>query len=484
MKKPASCAGCPFYQDGQGFVPDELRDGAAVLIVDQNPGAEEVEQGRPFVGKTGQMMINKYLKDAGLTREDVSIGNAIRCRWRGTNELPKVNERMVRDALNHCSHAHFRVPPGTRLIVAQGDYAAMQLTGGTVGEWRGYLRPLLGSFTGPLAEPWVPDSRGVPVLLTVHLARLFREPSLTLPTRLDWAKVPRILTGKWPRRPPRFSEGPPATWPETFAFDTEYWHEEGTAPTSARLTRWSASWGLEDGETCVVEAGQVPPRLPLGSMPPRCITQYAPADVHHLARLSGTTWKRMPPSTAGAGTGAEEGVDTGGRAPAISLPVATPSVLSVWDAFNIEDTVWKHAVLWSDHPHDLNYLGSLYSSFNRWKHLGESDPILYSGLDAVGLYEVDAALERELDADPQSRSVWDRIDRPALGEFVRAQYRGLRTDPSRVNEVVGQLMTETIDAQRKAQAIVGWPLNLASNPQVSQRIFDIEHLGRPLGKVR
>ena len=108
------CHGCPLFEDGnKNFVPDELKEGAKVFIVGQGPGAEEVEQARPFVGKTGQMMINKYLKDAGLTREDVSIGNAIRCRWRGTNELPKVNERMVRDALNHCSHAHFRVPPGT-----------------------------------------------------------------------------------------------------------------------------------------------------------------------------------------------------------------------------------------------------------------------------------------------------------------------------------------------------------------------------------
>ena len=455
MKKPAGCAGCAFYQDGQGFVPDELRDGAAVLIVGQNPGAEEVEQARPFVGKTGQMM-EKYLRDAGLTREDVSVGNAIRCRWRGTNELPKINERMVRDALNHCSRAHFLIPSGTRLIVAQGDYAAMQLTGGTVGEWRGDVRPALLRHISNVAEPWVPAPNDLPVLLTVHLARLFREPSLTLPTRLDWTKIPRILAGKWPRKPPKFNLEAPKKWPEVFAFDTEYWHEEGTAPTSARLTRWSASWGTEDGETCVVETGHGTPGYGYIRTPPRVITQYAPADVHHLARLTGTTWQ--------TGRG---GLDRR------SMP---DEERSVWNTFNIEDTVWKHAVLWSDHPHDLNYLGSIYSSFNRWKHLGNSDPILYSGLDAVGLLEVDRALERELDADPQSRKVWETIDRPALGEFVRAQYQGQRTDPSRVNEVVSMLQAETVDAQRKAQAICGWPVNLASNPQVGHRLYDIEGL--------
>jgi len=447
VKKPASCAGCPLYGTGEGFVPDELRDGAAVFVVGQNPGADEEAQGRPFVGKTGQMMESKYLKDAGLARDSISVGNALRCRWNNGNDLPPIHQTLSRDALAHCARAHLRIPDGTRLIVAQGDYAAVQLTGGTVSDgdkstgWRGYLRPcVIPQTRRPLVEPWVPERSDLPVLLTVHLARLFREPWYTLPTRLDWAKVPRILKGTWPRRPPRFNLVPPDTWPEVFAFDTEFWHEEGTAPTSARLIRWSASWGTGDGETCVVEArGSVPSRTRLI---PRVITQYAPADVHHLARMSGMNWRD-----------------------------------EVWDSYLIEDTVWKHAVLWSDHPHDLNYLGSLYSSFNRWKHLADAQPVLYSGLDAVGLLEVDQALERELRADPHSATVWETIDRPALKAFVTAQYRGLRTNPQRVKEVLDQTNAAAEDATLRAQAIAGWPINIGSDQQVAQRLYEIEGLG-------
>src|SRR5690349_18115179 len=301
------------------------------MIVGQNPGADEEAQGRPFVGKTGQSM-EKYLRDAGLARDEVSVGNALRCRWRGTNELPPITQTITKDALAHCWRAHGRIPEGTRLIVAQGDYAAVTLTGGTVSDgdkstgWRGYLRPYAEN-KPRIEESWVPRHHDLPVLLTVHLARLFREPWYTLPTRLDWAKIPRILAGKWPRKPPRFNLEAPQEWPQAFAFDTEFWHEDGHAPTTARLIRWSASWGTEDGETCVVEAGGANPALP-DSVRPRVVTQYAPADVHHLAALSGMNWRD-----------------------------------SVWGQFLIEDTVWKHAVLWSDHPHDLNYLGSLYSSF-------------------------------------------------------------------------------------------------------------------------
>ena len=448
------CRGCPLHEDGnKPFVADELLDGAPVMIVGQGPGAEECEQGRPFVGKTGQMM-EKYLRDAGLTRDEVSVGNALRCRWRGTNDLPPITQTITKDALKHCWAAHGRIPDGTRLIVSQGDYAAVTLTGETVSAgdkstgWRGYLRRCTlphvsrpNSFT----EPWVPQPADLPVLLTVHLARLFREPWYTLPTRLDWAKIPRILSGKWPRKPPKFNLAPPETWPSAFTFDTEFWHEEGTAPTSARLIRWSASWGTGDGETCVVEAavhehvGPRPKVLGSSYLRPRVITQYAPADVHHLARLTGTDWRG-----------------------------------SVWDSYLIEDTVWKHSCLHSDYAHDLNFLTSCYGSFNRHKHLSESDPLLYSALDATVLWEVDQALERELNADPQSRRVWETIDRPALGEFVRAQYRGLRTHPARVNEVVDLLKGQADEATLRAQAIAGWPINLGSNPQVGHRIYEVE----------
>src|SRR3990167_3002570 len=475
MKKPSFCIGCPLYQGGGVMVPDELRDGAAVLIVGQNPGEQEEAEGRPFVGKTGLSM-EKYLRDAGLTRDDVSVANALRCRWRGSNDLPPITQTITKDALRHCWAAHGRIPDGTRLIVAQGDYAAVTLTGETVAAgdkstgWRGYLRPLRGRPVRSLAEPWCPQAGDTPVLLTVHLARLFREPWYTLPTRLDWAKIPRILSGKWPRKPPTFKLEAPHEWPEVFAFDTEWWQDKGAAPTSARLIRWSASWGTGDGETCVVEADHHARQPVITNRVPRVITQYAPADVHHLARLSGMRWDSPTNKLIGYG---EVSAITGKP-----LWGITQRQSSVWDSYLIEDTVWKHAVLWSDHPHDLNYLGSLYSSFNRWKHLSETDPILYSGLDAVGLLEVDHALERELGSDPRSESIWRTVDRPALREFVTAQYRGLRTHPSRVNEVVALLKGQADDAQLRAQALSGWPLNLGSNQQVAHRLYEVERVGQ------
>src|SRR2546427_203478 len=89
--KPPACKGCPFYGDGQGFVPDEYREGSSVLLLFQGPGADE-EAGRvmasktplvyephppaPLLGATGLSLSLEFLPAAGLNREDVSLANA------------------------------------------------------------------------------------------------------------------------------------------------------------------------------------------------------------------------------------------------------------------------------------------------------------------------------------------------------------------------------------------------------------------------
>ena len=433
-------------------MPGEYRDGARVLIMGQAPGAEEEAQGRPFVGPTGEMM-NSYLHRAGLTRDDCSFDNAIRCRWRGSNNLPPVGETVIRDAIDHCARAHGRIPRGTELVVTQGDYACLAATGdGSSTTWRGWLVPHVnGAGHGHhLQEPWVPVPGSLAVLPTVHLARLFHEPALGPATRMDWAKIPRILTGTWPRRPPRFRYEP-VTWPQRFAFDTEYVPPVyGASPLSAKLLRWSLSWGLEDGETTVVEAGEAPEPWVNPLPPATVITQYAPADVHHLARLVGLTRDNL------------------------------------YRTVKLEDTVIKHSVLYPDMEHNLDFLGSLFSSMNRWKHLREvpGAELLYAGCDALGTLEVDNALERELNGDPRSRWLYENVDRPAIEDFVEAQYRGIWVDHRRAGELVRELALEASEAGAWATAAVGWPINLASADQVGHLLYNYFGMPKPRRKRR
>lgn len=145
MRKPDSCLGCPLYDDGQGFVPDEIVPGAPVDVWLQNPGETEERKAVPAVGSTGDDLNDKFLPVAGLTRgQDVSVRNVLRCRWRHPGTGKKVNllptGKTLQAAIAHC-RVH-DTDNGAETAVACGALAWKAFSGpGTVTEWRGFPKP-------------------------------------------------------------------------------------------------------------------------------------------------------------------------------------------------------------------------------------------------------------------------------------------------------------------------------------------------------
>ncbi|HUS83135.1 MAG TPA: DNA polymerase [Dehalococcoidia bacterium] len=76
----AKCEECPLYGCGQGPVPPTKAAGDPLLIlIGEAPGRHEVEQGKPFVGKSGDEL-KAALRMANTRREDCHITNVILCR--------------------------------------------------------------------------------------------------------------------------------------------------------------------------------------------------------------------------------------------------------------------------------------------------------------------------------------------------------------------------------------------------------------------
>jgi DNA polymerase len=63
------------------------------MFVGEAPGAEEDKQGRPFVGRSGQLL-EKMINAMGLAREDVYIANVLKCRP-PDNRTPTPGEAML-----------------------------------------------------------------------------------------------------------------------------------------------------------------------------------------------------------------------------------------------------------------------------------------------------------------------------------------------------------------------------------------------------
>ena len=71
------CRKCRLWQDAKHAVPGECPQHAKIMFVGQNPGAEEDETGRPFVGRAGKYL-TKALAEFGIKREDVYITNIVK----------------------------------------------------------------------------------------------------------------------------------------------------------------------------------------------------------------------------------------------------------------------------------------------------------------------------------------------------------------------------------------------------------------------
>jgi uracil-DNA glycosylase family 4 len=71
------CRKCRLWRGAKKAVPGEGPLAAEVMLVGQNPGAEEDATGRPFVGRAGKFL-NKVLAENGFNREELFITNIVK----------------------------------------------------------------------------------------------------------------------------------------------------------------------------------------------------------------------------------------------------------------------------------------------------------------------------------------------------------------------------------------------------------------------
>jgi uracil-DNA glycosylase family 4 len=73
------CTRCGLHRSRTNTVFGEGSGAAGIMFIGEAPGRDEDLQGRPFVGKAGQLL-TRILQAMGLAREQVFIGNVLKCR--------------------------------------------------------------------------------------------------------------------------------------------------------------------------------------------------------------------------------------------------------------------------------------------------------------------------------------------------------------------------------------------------------------------
>lgn len=84
LTKPDGCANCPLRDKGVGFVPDQVAPHAEYVMVGEAPGRQEVQQGKPFVGKAGYVLKEWLLKAVPTLKiadekGKITYANTLRC---------------------------------------------------------------------------------------------------------------------------------------------------------------------------------------------------------------------------------------------------------------------------------------------------------------------------------------------------------------------------------------------------------------------
>lgn len=71
------CKGCHLYVHATQVVPGRGNTHASLLLVGEQPGEQEDQQGRPFVGSAGRVL-QKALDEAGIAEDEVFMTNAVK----------------------------------------------------------------------------------------------------------------------------------------------------------------------------------------------------------------------------------------------------------------------------------------------------------------------------------------------------------------------------------------------------------------------
>ncbi|HKB15442.1 MAG TPA: uracil-DNA glycosylase [Planctomycetota bacterium] len=86
-----ACTKCRLHEGRTNAVPGEGNPDARILFVGEGPGENEDLQGRPFVGRAGELLTKIVEGGMGLKREEVFIANVVKCRPPG-NRVPLPDE--------------------------------------------------------------------------------------------------------------------------------------------------------------------------------------------------------------------------------------------------------------------------------------------------------------------------------------------------------------------------------------------------------
>jgi len=179
------CTKCPLHRSRSRAVPGEGPEGARIMFIGEAPGREEDQQGRPFVGRAGQLL-TEALEEAGLGRSEVFITNVVKCRPPGNREP---TEEEIAACRPYLRRQMALLKP--QVICLLGSVAVRAVLG------EGSVSGLRGRFL---------ERAGQRYYVTLHPAAAIYNPNLRAPFKGDIRRLADEVMGRRARAASRLEE--------------------------------------------------------------------------------------------------------------------------------------------------------------------------------------------------------------------------------------------------------------------------------------
>jgi DNA polymerase len=183
-----TCTRCRLHATRTQSVPGEGDPSTEVVFIGEGPGFNEDRQGRPFVGRAGDLLV-RLLGSIGWRREDVFITNVVKCR-------PPENRDPEPDEIAACEPYLRRqlevLDPA--VIVTLGRHSMGRfMPGARISQAHGTMRP---------ADPATGAGDAL-VFAMYHPAAALRTPAIERDSYDDIGQVPTALLASRERRAAR-----------------------------------------------------------------------------------------------------------------------------------------------------------------------------------------------------------------------------------------------------------------------------------------
>lgn len=367
----AQCDKCPLR--GSVPVPADVGHSARICIVGEAPGADEVKEGRPFVGASG-LELHRGLSAARIIKRDVHITNVLLCQppknelsnllarisadnrerdkrnkakkkayeiaVKRDSTLPApIYEDLIASPIDCCAPRLQREVQGYKDFITLGGVATRAITGSTQS-----ILSLRGGTIDLVAGRNLPERRVMP---TVHPAFVLRAPRWTAVFRGDLFRANRWFTGTMAWTPPRVTYNPSPEWLDSFLNQpgVAYWtydlETDGIEPLTAKIR--CVGIGAPDGRVTIV-----------GLLSRDGISRfYTERDEIRVVEIMKTffTNKKIVKVAHNGGS-----YDFACLHSQWGIEVA-PQM----------DTIMLHRLVASELPHSLGFVGSVYTDAPSWK---------------------------------------------------------------------------------------------------------------------